>query len=104
MIDLSVQAHYMADDAEPWIVDRILEVYLYWLFGFVMLCESAGDAVSKYKIPCTRMFTDTPMDAVPQISWGSAILSATYMGLCTIVWKGDIRQGILLSCVVLVQV
>jgi hypothetical protein len=104
MIDLSMQAHYMADDAEPWIVDRILEVYLLWLFGFVMFYESAGDTVSKYKIPYARMFTDTPMDAVPHISWGSALLSATYRGLCTIVWKGDIRQGMLLSCVVLVQV
>jgi hypothetical protein len=27
-IDLSMQANYMADDAEPWTVDRFLEAYL----------------------------------------------------------------------------
>jgi hypothetical protein len=51
MIDLSVQADYLADDVEPAIVDSFLVAYPLWLFGFVMFCESAGDAVSKYLIP-----------------------------------------------------
>jgi hypothetical protein len=41
----------MEDDAEPSTTDKFLEAYLLWLFGFVMFCESVGDAVSKYLIP-----------------------------------------------------
>jgi hypothetical protein len=40
-----VQADYMADDADDQTSDSFLEVYLLWLFGWVLLCESAGDSV-----------------------------------------------------------
>jgi hypothetical protein len=32
----------MADDADDQMSDRFLEVYLLWLFGWVLFCESAG--------------------------------------------------------------
>jgi hypothetical protein len=46
-----VQADYMADDANDPMSDRFLEVYLLWLFGWVLFCESARDSVSRYMIP-----------------------------------------------------
>jgi hypothetical protein len=41
----------MADDADNQTSDRFLEVYLLWLFGWVMFYESAGDSVSQCMIP-----------------------------------------------------
>jgi hypothetical protein len=41
----------MADDADDPTSDRFLELYLLWLFGLVLFCESAGDSVSRYMIP-----------------------------------------------------
>jgi hypothetical protein len=61
-----------------------------------MFCKSARDVLSKYLIPYAQMITDTPLDVVLQISWGSAVLSATYRGLCTTVLKGE--SGILIGC------
>jgi hypothetical protein len=40
---VGVQAYYMANDADDQTSDRFLEVYLLWLFGWVLFCESAGD-------------------------------------------------------------
>ena len=67
----------MADDAEPETVSRFLEAYLLWLFRYVMFCGSQGDSVPKYLIPYARMIADAPLDTVPQISWGSAVLTWT---------------------------
>ena len=88
----------MADDAEPETVSRFLEAYLLWLFGYVMFCGSQGDSVPKYLIPYAWMIADAPLNAVPQINWGAAILACTYRGLCTAVAKGRKREGILLGC------
>jgi hypothetical protein len=30
---------------------RFLEVYLLWLFRWVLFCELAGDSVSRYLLP-----------------------------------------------------
>jgi hypothetical protein len=43
-----VQADYMANEADDPTSDRFLEVYLLWLFEWVLFCESAGDSVSRY--------------------------------------------------------
>jgi hypothetical protein len=93
---LFVQTDYLADDAQP-------EAYLLWLFGFVIFCSSQGDAVSKFLIPYARRITDTPLEAVPQISWGNAVLADTYRGLCTEVLKGRSEKAILLGCPLLLQ-
>jgi hypothetical protein len=45
MIDLSVQADYLADDAELGTVDMFMEAYVLWLFGFVMFCKPGVDSV-----------------------------------------------------------
>jgi hypothetical protein len=40
---------------------------------------------------------------MPQISWGSAILAATYRGLCSAVSRSGSKEGILLGCPLLLQ-
>jgi hypothetical protein len=66
----------MADDADDPTSDRFLEVNLLWLLGWVLFCESAGDSVSQYMIPRAQRITDAPLEQMPQISWGSAVLAA----------------------------
>jgi hypothetical protein len=70
----------MADDADDQTSDRFLEVYLLWLFGWVLFWESAGDSVSWCMIPWAQRIADAPLEQMPQISWGSAVLAATYTG------------------------
>jgi hypothetical protein len=87
----------MADDAEDQTSDRFLEVYLLWLFGWVLFCESAGDSVSRCMIPWAQRIADAPLEQMPQISWGSAVLAATYRGLCSAVTRPMSREAILLG-------
>jgi hypothetical protein len=88
----------MADDADDPMSDRFLEVYQLWLFGWVLFYKSAGDFVSRYMIPWAQMIADTPLEQMPQINWGSAVLAATYRGLCSAVARPAIREAILLGC------
>jgi hypothetical protein len=41
---------------------------------------------------------------MPQISWGSAVLAATYRGLCSAVSRPTSKEGILLECPLLLQI
>jgi hypothetical protein len=75
----------MVDDADDQTSDKFLEVYLLWLFRWVLFCESAGDSVSQCMIPWAQRIADAPLEQMPQISWGSAVLVATYRGLCSAV-------------------
>jgi hypothetical protein len=88
----------MADEADDPTSDRFLEVYLLWLFGWVLFCESAGDSVSRYLLSWAQKITDTPLDQMPQICWGSTVLAATYKGLCSVVLRPGSKEGILLGC------
>jgi hypothetical protein len=56
----------MADDADDQTSDRFLEVYLLWLFGWVLFCESAGDSVSRYMIPWLRGSPTHPSSRCPR--------------------------------------
>jgi hypothetical protein len=49
-----VQDDYMANDVYDQTSDGFLEVYLLWLFGWVLFCESAGDSVSRCMTPRLR--------------------------------------------------
>jgi hypothetical protein len=40
---------------------------------------------------------------MPQISWGSVVLAATYRGLCSVVTRLTSREAILLGCPLLLQ-
>jgi hypothetical protein len=93
----------MVDDADDPMLDRFLEVYLLWLFGWVLFCESAGDSVSRYLIPWAQRIADAPLEQMPQISWGSSVLAATYRGLCSTVTRPASTEAILLGCPLLLQ-
>jgi hypothetical protein len=93
----------MADDADDPTSDMFLEGYLLWLFGWVLFCESAGDSVSRYLLPWAQKITSAPLEQMPQISWGSAVLAATYRGLCSAVSRPASREGILLGWPLLLQ-
>jgi hypothetical protein len=93
----------MADNADDQTSDRFLEVYLLWLFGWVLFCESAGDSVSRCMIPWAQRIANAPIEQMPQISWGGAVLAATYRGLCSVVTRPTSRDAILLGCPRLLQ-
>jgi hypothetical protein len=93
----------MADDADDQTLDRFMEVYLLWLFGWVLFCESAGDSVSRCMIPWAQRIADAPLEQMPQISSGSAVLAATYRGLRSTVTRPASREAILLGCPLLLQ-
>jgi hypothetical protein len=63
----------------------------------VLFYESAGDSVSRYLLPWAQKIADAPLDQMPQISWGSTVLAATYRGLCLAVSRLGSKEGILLG-------
>jgi hypothetical protein len=69
----------------------------------VLFCESVGDSVLRYLIPWAKRIADAPLEQMPQISWGSAVLAATYRGLCSAVTRLASREAILLGCPLLLQ-
>jgi hypothetical protein len=54
-------------------------------------------------IPWAQRIADAPFEQMPKISWGSADLAATYMGLCSAVTRSASREAILLGCPLLLQ-
>jgi hypothetical protein len=58
----------MADNVDDQTSDRFLEVYLLWLFGWILFGELAGDSVSRCLIPWAQRITDAPLEQMPQIS------------------------------------
>jgi hypothetical protein len=74
-----------------------------WLFGWVLFCDSAGDSVSRYLRLWAQRIADSPVEGMPQISWGNAVLAATYRGLCSTVSRPGSKEGILLGCPLLLQ-
>jgi hypothetical protein len=49
-------------------------------------------------VPWAQRILDAPLEQMPQISWGSAVLAATYKGLCSAVTRPTSREVILLGC------
>ncbi|WVZ69581.1 hypothetical protein U9M48_018349 [Paspalum notatum var. saurae] len=98
---------FKADDiragATEYEVARHLEAYVLWLMGWVMFCSSAGSFVAKGLLPFARYVADAPLDAIPQFSWGSAVLAATYRGLCTACFKSSGAEPIFGGCPLLLQ-
>jgi hypothetical protein len=54
-------------------------------------------------IPWAQRIADAPLEQMPQISWGSAVLAATYRGSCSAVGRPGSREAILLGCPLLLQ-
>ena len=94
----------MREDADDETVARHLEAYLLWLFGWVMFCSTQGNSVRANMIPYARAIADAPLEEVPQFSWASAVLAATYHGLCDGCTKTADREPILTGCPLLLQV
>jgi len=93
----------MRADADDFTVARHFEAYLLWLFGWVMFCSSQGDSCPKQLIPLARSIADAPLHEMPQFSWGSAVLAASYRGLCTGVTKVSAEEPIFVGCPLLLQ-
>src|SRR6266540_2180447 len=74
-----MQVEMMAVEPTAEQVARHLEAYLLWLFGLVMFTTTHGDTVDARWIPYARAIADG--EEVAPVSWGSAVLCATYRGL-----------------------
>jgi len=98
-----MQAHVLEDDADKDSVSRSLKAYLLWLFDYMMFNNSHGNSVDKILIDYAREIADSdPEKDVPLYSWGSAVLAATYHGLCENCMKSE-SNGILTGCPLLLQ-
>lgn len=77
-----MQLERMAENAGEYQIARHFEAYLLWLLGWVMFTSSHGDTVDARWIPIARAIADRPLEEIPQLSWGSAVLCWMYRGLC----------------------
>nr|AAT73690.1 hypothetical protein [Oryza sativa Japonica Group] len=90
------------DDQEEWIVQRHLVAYLLWLFGWVMFTGTHADSVDKHFIHFAEQIAELPIAEIPQYSWGSAVLAATYAGLCDACVRNS-KQSSLPGCPLLLM-
>ena len=70
------------EDEDDWRVLQHLEAYLLWLFGWIVFTSSHHDTVDAHLVQYVAQVAYTPLEAIPQYSWGSAVLAATYLALC----------------------
>ena len=77
-----MQPTYIHPQANAYAVSRHLEAYLLWLFGWVMFTSGQGHLVTRTLVPYARSIADAHAEDVPQFSWASAVLAATYRALC----------------------
>ncbi len=90
-------------DADAASVSRSLEAYLLWLFGYIIFNNGHGNSVDKILIHYAQSIADSEADEdVPSWSWGSAVLAATYHGLCEACMKTD-ENGLITGCPLLLQ-
>jgi hypothetical protein len=54
-------------------------------------------------IPWAQRIADAPLEQMPQISWVSVVLAATYRGLCSAVTRPTSTEAILVRCPLLLQ-
>src|SRR5438105_15781903 len=102
MLYFFLQAQMLAEDANIGSVDKSLEAYLLWLFGCIMFNNSHGDSVDRVLMPYAREIVVAAEDDVPTWSWGSAVLPATYRGLCDSCSKTT-ANSVLTGCPLLLQ-
>ncbi|KAK1630618.1 hypothetical protein QYE76_004933 [Lolium multiflorum] len=64
-------------------ITRTLEAYLMWLLGKTMFTDNHGNTISARYIPIAQEIAEaTEAEHITQRSWGSAVLAATYRGMC----------------------
>ena len=71
------------------------------MFGYIMFNNTHGNSVDRILLPYAREIADGDED-VPPYSWGSAVLAATYRGLCDGCMKTH-GNAILAGCPLLLQ-
>ncbi|WVZ90776.1 hypothetical protein U9M48_037044 [Paspalum notatum var. saurae] len=69
-------------DTDDESVRRSPEAYLLWPFGFIMFKNGTSNSSTRYSYPMRERLRMHPRIFVPLWSWGSAVLAATYRGLC----------------------
>ena len=84
-----MQPTYIHPEANAYAVSRHLEAYLLWLFGWVMFTSGQGHLVTRTLVPYARSIADAHAEDVPQFSWASAVLAATYRALCDACMKKE---------------
>nr|ABA95137.1 Transposable element protein, putative, MuDR [Oryza sativa Japonica Group] len=99
---LQFTADLLHPEADDYSVRRSLEAYLLWLFGWVMFTSTHGHAVDFRLVHYARSIADAQPQDVPQWSWGSAVLAATYRALCEACTKTD-AGAIIAGCPMLLQ-
>ncbi|WVZ71170.1 hypothetical protein U9M48_019789 [Paspalum notatum var. saurae] len=99
---MQFRAEYLADDADDNSVSRSLEAFLLWMFGYIMINNSHGNCVDRVLMPYARAIAEAEDDEVPTWSWGSAVLAATYRGLCDASCKSE-PHSTLTGCPLLLQ-
>ena len=67
-----------------------------------MFNNSHGSVYDKVLMPYARAIADSDDENVPSWSWGSAVLAATYRGLCEASTKTD-SGTVLTGCPLLLQ-
>jgi hypothetical protein len=90
-----------AHNADVTVISHHYEVYLYYLFGGIMFCNSSGDYVEPHLIWLARELTAQPDEDI-SYSWGSAVLADTYHGLYDTCRRLTSR-GSILGCLLLLQ-
>ena len=87
----------------PLQITRCLEAYILWLLGKTMFTEAHGDTISARYIGLAHQISiATCREDIPQRSWGSAVLAATYRGLCN-VCRRNTTNSVLVGCTLLLQ-
>jgi len=79
-----------------------LEAYLLWLFSWVLFTSSHHDNVDKHFVHYMVQIVYSPLEVIPQYSWGSVVLAATYRALCDVCTRRS-RTFMLASCSLLVM-
>ena len=84
-------------------ITRSLEAYLMWLLGKTMFTDNHGNTISARYIPIAQEIADaTEAEDITQRSWGSAVLAATYRGMCKGCQLTSQGSGIV-GCLILLQ-
>ena len=79
-----------------------MEAYLLWLFGWVLFMTSHHDTIDKHLVHYTVQIAYSPLEVIPQYSWGSAVLVATYRALCDACTRRS-TTGTLAGCPLMVM-
>ena len=84
-------------------ITRSLEAYIIWLLGKWMFTENHVTTITARYIPIAMEIANaTCAEDITQRSWGSAVLAATYRGMCNACQLAAPKSA-LLGCPMLLQ-